>query len=219
MERRYSDEEIQGILARAAEAEGAREGQAGGLTLAEIQSAAAKAGISAESIAVAATVHDRVGVAPREPSVLGIPLAVDRAVPLPRPLGDAEWRRLAAELRQTFDAEGRERVDGERREWRNGNLRIVHEPTDEGAFLELRTHKRQTRGFLVLSGTAAVASGALAGLHFLLGVGDLGFGPAAAGAVGLALFAASARQATGWARRRAQQFESLGAFARRLTGE
>jgi len=220
MERRYTDEEIHQILARASESEALVPSRAEGLTLAEIQAAGVKAGLSAQAIAVAATVHDRMDVAPREPQWLGIPLSVDRAVPLPRPLGDAEWRQLAAQLRQTFDAEGRERVDGDRREWRNGNLRIVHEPAGEGAFLELRTRKRDTRGLLMLTGTATVASAALAGAQILIGVGHLdGFGPAAAGAVGLALFVTGARRAGAWAKRRAEQFEALAAFAKRLAGE
>lgn len=148
-ERRYTDDEVHAILARAAESDTALvPGDAGGWTLAEIQRAGVHAGMSSAAIALAAAEHERTALAPREPGLLGLPLAVGRAVPLRRPLTGDEWRRLVSEMRQTFAAEGRERVDGDHREWRNGNLRIVHEPSGEGAFLELRTRKGDTRAMM-----------------------------------------------------------------------
>lgn len=222
-ERRYTDEEVHAILARAAESDTALvPGDAGGWTLAEIQKAGTDAGMSPAAIALAAAEHDRAStVAPREPGLLGLPLSVGRAVPLRRPLADDEWRRLVSEMRQTFDAEGRERVDGDRREWRNGNLRIVHEPTSEGAFLELRTRKGDTRALVGMGGAMTLTSIMMGGANLLLATGDeRGLVMAAVlGVAGIATSAAGAIRLPGWARRRAEQFDALGAFARRLAGE
>ena len=221
-ERRYTDEEVQQILARAAESDAAlAPGGAEGWTLAEIQSAGTQAGLSPASIALAATEHERTAVAPREPGFMGLPVSVGRAVPLQRPLNDEEWRRLVSQLRQTFDAEGRERVDGARREWRNGNLRIVHEPAGEGAFLELRTRKSDARALLGMGSMMTVMSGAIGGAHLLLATGNQGGLLAAAivGLTGITAAAAGAIRLPGWAKRRAEQFDALGTFARRLAGE
>ncbi|HET7229482.1 MAG TPA: hypothetical protein VFJ16_05735 [Longimicrobium sp.] len=221
-ERRYTDEEVQRILAHAAEQEAALpHAGAEGLTLAEIQSAAAQAGLSPTSVAVAAAVQERVGIAPREPGLLGLPISVGRAVPLQRPLADAEWRRLVAELRQTFDAEGRERVDGDRREWRNGNLRIVHEPAGEGAFLELRTRRSDARALMNVGSAMTFTSAMIGGVHLALASGSAGGLAAAAmtGAMGIGMAALGALRVRPWAKRREQQFEAVGLFARRLAGE
>lgn len=220
-ERRYTDEEVQGILQRAAEQDSALlPGESAGWTLAEIQSAGAQAGLSPRSIAVAAAVHDRAPVAPREPAFLGLPISVGHAVPLQRPLTDAEWRRLVSELRQTFDAEGRERVDGDHREWRNGNLRIVQEPAGEGAFLELRTRRSDARALVNVGGAMALTSAMIGGMHLLTTGSLVGLaGAAATGAVGIALSAMGAIRVPSWARRREKQFEAVGTFARRLVEE
>jgi hypothetical protein len=222
-ERQYTDEEVHAILARAAESDTALvPGDAGGWTLAEIQKAGTEAGMSPAAIALAAAEHDRAAVAPREPGLLGLPLSVGRAVPLRRPLADDEWRRLVSEMRQTFDAEGRERVDGARREWRNGNLRVVHEPAGEGgAFLELRTRKGDTRALVSMGGVMTLTSIVMGSVNLLVATGDeRGLIVAAMlGAVGIATSLAGALRLPGWARRRAEQFDALGAFARRLAGE
>ncbi|HET7462463.1 MAG TPA: hypothetical protein VFJ82_14515 [Longimicrobium sp.] len=222
-ERRYTDEEVHAILARAAESDTALvPGDAGGWTLAEIQKAGTEAGMASSAIALAAAEHDRnAALAPREPGLLGLPLSVGRAVPLRRPLTGDEWRRLVSEMRQTFAAEGRERVEGDRREWRNGNLRIVHEPTSEGAFLELRTRKGDTRALVTMGGVMTLTSIMAAGANLLLATGNERGLVAAAlmAAVGIATSAAGALRLPGWARRRTEQFDALGALARRLAGE
>lgn len=220
-ERRYTDDEVHAILARAAESDTALvPGDAGGWTLAEIQKAGTEAGMSSAAITLAAAEHDRAALAPREPGLLGLPLSVGRAVPLRRPLTGDEWRRLVSEMRQTFDAEGRERVEGDRREWRNGNLRIVHEPAGEGAFLELRTRKGDTRALVGMGGAMTLTS-IMMGTASVLATGDVrGLAVAAIlGVAGIATSAAGAIRLPGWARRRAEQFDALGAFARRLAGE
>lgn len=221
-ERHYTDEEVQRILARAAESDAAlAPGGAEGWTLAEIQSAGTQAGLSPRAIALAAAEHERIAVAPREPGFMGLPVSVGHAVSLQRPLNDDEWRRLVSQLRQTFDAEGRERVDGGRREWRNGNLRIVHEPSGEGAFLELRTRKSDARALLGVGSMMTLTSGAIGGAHLLLATGNEGGLVAAAivGVMGITAAAAGAIRLPGWAKRRAEQFTALGTFARRLAGE
>ncbi|MEJ2503739.1 MAG: hypothetical protein P8177_10585 [Gemmatimonadota bacterium] len=79
---------------------------------------------------------------------LGFPLAVGRTVELGWTLNDAEWARLVGDLRTTFDATGRVRVDGPFRQWSNGNLRTTLEPTETGDRLRIRTLKGDARGMI-----------------------------------------------------------------------
>jgi hypothetical protein len=139
-------------------------------------------------------------------------------VPLARSLTDEDWERLVARLRETFDAEGRVRVVGARREWRVGNLRVTHEPAGDGAVLDLRTRKGDAM-VLLRTGGAALAFAALLGAATFLLHGNpqaLG-GPALGAAVGLVLVVAGAVRLPAWSSARTRQFASLGDFARRLS--
>jgi hypothetical protein len=128
-ERRYTDEETAAIFERAAQAEvrgptpAATPGE--GRTLAELQAIGAEAGLSAELVARAARALDGAHDRPVRRTFLGFPLAVGRTVELGWTLNDAEWARLVGDLRTTFDATGRVRVDGPFRQWSNGNLRAT----------------------------------------------------------------------------------------------
>lgn len=213
-ERRYTDEEVERILARAVEADSALAPAPGGLTLAEIQAAGAQAGLSPRAVAVAAAVNDRSLAVPTERRWMGVPLSVQRTVPLRRALAAGEWERLVAELRITFNADGRERTDGARREWRNGGLRVVHEPVAEGAYLSLRTESRERFALDLFAAQAAFSA------FFLVSQGVMGMGGAAGsglfflllviGIAGSMWRATSVRQ---WGRERAEQFEAIGRLA------
>jgi len=54
-------------------------------------------------------------------------------------LTDAEWERLVADLRRTFDAKGKVEVQGRLRSWTNGSLQLHVEPEDSGYTVRMRT--------------------------------------------------------------------------------
>jgi hypothetical protein len=141
-ERRYDEQEIAAIFERAAEAQKAAQrhlSQSEGLTLAELQEIGAEAGITPAFIAQAATAINRTA-APRPPvTYFGVPIGVARSIDLPRPLSDEEWERLVVDLRETFHAHGNVGRDGSLRQWTNGNLKALVEPTPSGYRLRLET--------------------------------------------------------------------------------
>ena len=141
-ERRYDEQEIAAIFERAAEAQKTAQrhlSQGEGLTLAELQEIGAEAGITPEFIAQAATAINRTGT-PRPPATyLGVSIGVKRSADLPRPLSDEEWERLVVELRETFQAHGKVGREGSLRQWTNGNLKALVEPTPSGYRLRLET--------------------------------------------------------------------------------
>lgn len=131
-----------------------------GMSLADLQSIGEEVGIDPARVASAAESVDARGVSlPRRTSV-GAPVGVGRVVRLPRELTDLEWETLVAELRDTFHATGRVGRQGGAREWSNGNLRVLLEPTESGHQLRMSTvHGRLMRlGWYGLVGlvTAAV---------------------------------------------------------------
>src|SRR5687768_14134439 len=129
-ERRYQEDEVREIFELAA-SESANETRtpaaASGLTLSEIQSIGAEVGLGPAQIARAAAVYSA-GPAKPKRKLLGLPIEVGHMVQLPRPLTDQEWEQLVSELRSTFNAGGKLSVQGNIREWRNGNLHAYIEP-------------------------------------------------------------------------------------------
>lgn len=220
-ERRYDDAEVTAILARASElpSSASPPSAAGnGLTLAQLQEIGREVGIAPEAIAQAARglVHGTPHVARR---YLGLPLTVTHTVALGRRITDAEWEQLVVQFRDTFDARGKTVVQGGLRQWTNGNLQALVEPTPSGDRLRLRTTKGDARtavgGGLAIMGISSV--GLLVSLL-----------PAAAGAPALdAMFGAlsvfgagmaalSAWRLPRWAETRRQQMQGI---AERLTAE
>src|SRR5437899_544686 len=214
-ERRYNDKEIAAIFRAAAE-EGPQSPQREvardeGLTLAELQSIGTEVGISSEAVAQAARAVDvRLGAASR--TFLGLRIGVARTVNLNRRLTDEEWERLVVQLREVFNARGRTRSDGSLRQWTNGNLQVLLEPTETGHRLRFRTLHGAARasigaGLAALGVTATVAvataiSGhlgdAIPGIVFLL-------------ATGMAMIVNGALRLPGWARLRGRQMDALAA--------
>src|SRR5467141_1075410 len=171
-ERRYNDKEIAAIFRAAAE-EGPQSPQREvardeGLTLAELQAIGGAVGISSDAVAQAAQAVDvRLGAASR--TFLGLRIGVARTVNLHRRLTDEEWERLVVQLREVFNARGRTRSDGSLRQWTNGNLQVLLEPTETGHRLRFGTLHGGARasiatGFAFLGVAAVVAiSSALGG--------------------------------------------------------
>ena len=213
-ERRYTEEEVSAIFERAAEAQQAvrRALPPGeGMTLADLRAIGREVGIPAELVDQAAASVDQRG---RDASrtLLGLPVGVGRTVDLSRRLGDDEWERLVVDLRETFDARGVIKSDGSLRQWTNGNLQALLEPTATGHRLRLRTVFGAARammtaglGILGVSATVVIVSAVTGHVaEALAGTGSLMV-------AGAALFTVGAARLPLWARTRRRQMEGVAA--------
>jgi hypothetical protein len=213
-ERQYNDEEVAAIFERASKTD--RTGlpvpaERSGMTLAALQDIGREVGISPEAIALAARSLDQVG-RPASRTFMGLTIGVGRTVELDRPLSESDWERLVADLRTTFEARGAVRYDGPFRQWTNGYLQALVEPTPNGHRLRLQTLKRDSRalmtGGIVLVGAAAATAIAVA-VGGTLSFPGSGTGIGFMALMGLGMFAAGALRVSGWARRRRAQFEEI----------
>ena len=190
-ERRYTDEDVAAIFEQAAEAGHADlpvPAAGKDMTLAALREIGREVGISPESISHAARSLDLVG-RPALRRFMGRPIGVGRTVELDRPLSDSDWERLVADLRETFEARGVVKYDSPFRQWTNGNLQALVEPTPSGHRFRLQTVKGDSRGSLGNSGSVV-------GVEFLA-------------AMGLGMFAVGAVRLPGWARLRRTQIEAV----------
>jgi hypothetical protein len=212
-ERRYTDEEVAAIFERAAKTEHtalpvAPVGE--GMTLAALQEIGREVGISPALILHAARSLEVAGK-PTSRLFLGLPIGVGRTVEVDRPLSDADWERLVADLRETFEARGVVRYDGPFRQWTNGNLQALVEPTPSGHRLRLQTVKGNSRalmsGGIAALGVASATSIAVAAAGSFSNGSVVGVGFMAA--MGLGMFAVGALRLPGWARRRRTQIEAV----------
>jgi hypothetical protein len=210
-DRRYSDDEISAIFAKAAEAPQQPLQASGeeGLTLAELQQIGREAGISSVAIAQAARSLDLGALAaPRR--LLGLPIGVERTIALNRRVSDEEWEHIVVRLREVFDARGTVREHGNFRQWTNGNLQALLEPTPAGHRLRLRTTKASARagigmGFITMGMGAFVAiSAAMAGR-----IGAATPGIALMTLMGAGMMAFNAFSLPGWARLRGRQMDAI----------
>ena len=135
-ERRFTDDEVAQILDDAAEAQasgGALMSGSTGLTLGELKDIAVEAGISEMAVERAVAKLDAPAPVPvTTQKHLGQTIGVGRSVELPRRLTDDEWHELVIDLRETFDAKGKLSGEGPFRQWTNGNLQALLEPTGAG---------------------------------------------------------------------------------------
>lgn len=210
--RRYSEDEVAAIFAKAIEAEGPALTQASrdeGLSLTDLQNIGRDVGLTPEAVANAARTMDA-GAPAESRTFLGFPIAVERTVMLNRRLSEEEWELLVVKLRDAFDAKGRVSASGSFRQWTNGNLQALLEPTSAGHRLRLRTFKasahvgmRMGMFLIAMSGAVAIA-GAVAG-HSLGSLSGAGF----LFAIGAGLFASGVLPLREWARTRRQQMERI----------
>lgn len=229
-ERRYDDEEVREILVRATElrpelpALAAASPTLDGLTLTELQAAAAEAGIAPDRVAEAAheLVVDRAVLAPST-TRLTVPVSTSHVVRIPRMLTSDEWDRFVVRLRDSFQTPGEVRIEGSLRTWHHGTLRVLLEPLDEGARLRFESGDDSARGTLEGALVLLWAGGVLAAFLVLLALfaakpvpwglwaltGSL---PLAAGA----MIPIGRRHASRWLPGRHRQFEVLGEEARRV---
>jgi hypothetical protein len=130
------------------------------MTIAQLKEIGREVGIAPDAMERAARSID---LADRRTDrrLLGLPVGVGLTADLGRKLSDEEWQRLVVDLRETFDARGRVREEGSFRQWTNGNLQVLIEPTPGGNQVRMRTFKQDSQVFigvgLGLLGLAAVA--------------------------------------------------------------
>ncbi len=207
-ERRYSDEEVSEIFERATKTSLPASRPAEGLTLRELQEVGKEVGLAPELVERAAKSLDR-KVQTQNRLVVGLPVGVGRTVELERPLTDAEWHRLVVDLRETFDAQGKLSEHGPFKQWTNGNLQALLEPTSTGQRLRLKTFKANAMGLMRTGlGMVGVTSTILTVMYFRAAP----FDASALWTVfttGLGLFVGGALQVPGWAKLRRRQIEEV----------
>ena len=212
-ERQYSEDEVAAIFEQASKAQrtGRRQLPPGeGMTLAELQEIGREVGLPPELVAEAARSLERRGRSTSQ-RFLGLPLGVGRIVDVGRRISDEEWERLVVDLRDTFDARGRVRTDGPFREWTNGNLQALLEPTESGHRLRLRTLKGNARSSMIAGLSLLGISAAILIVSVLTGgaveVSSVGL----LSVLGLGMFGFGALSLPVWARRRRRQMEGVAA--------
>lgn len=212
-DRRFNEEEVAAILKEAAEAQYSGDRllpSSGGLTLAELQSIGREAGISPEMIEKSA---QRFKAAPKPTrKLLGLPLGVAQTVEFDRRLTDKEWERIVADLRETFEAPGVVREQGSLRQWTNGNLQALLEPTATGQRLRMRTVKGNAPGLIGFGMVVfSAATAALATAFATAVTHDTGLMVSILTAMtgGAGISGATALRLPGWARRRQEQMDQI----------
>jgi len=213
-DRRYNDKEIAAIFRAATEGPPGPQPDVPreeGLTLADLQAIGREVGIPSDAVARAAQALD-VGRGARSRTLLGLPIGVARTVNLNRRLTDGEWERLVVQLREVFDARGTTRSDGSFRQWTNGNLQVLLEPTETGHRLRFRTVHGAARAYI---GAGVAALGVTASVAIATGIsghlGDAVPGILFLLTVGIGMIASGALRLPRWARLRGRQMEALAA--------
>lgn len=210
--RRYDDKEMAAIFRAAAEGPQPASNivpRDEGLTLAELQAIGREVGLSPDAVAHAALSLD-VRAAAESRTMFGLPIGVARTVNLNRRLTDAEWEQLVVRLREVFDARGTMRSEGSLRQWTNGNLQVLLEPTDSGHRLRFRTIHGAAiasirSGFFALAMSGIVSVAAASAGHFMKGIPGVAF----LFLTGAAMIANGAFRLPRWARLRQRQMEDL----------
>jgi len=221
-DRRYNDKEIAAIFRAATEGPLSPQRQVPpeeGLTLADLQAIGREVGISPAAVAQAAQALDiRRETAAR--TFFGLPIGVARTVNLNRRLTDPEWERLVVQLREVFNARGTTRSDGSLRQWTNGNLQVLLEPTEAGHRLRFRTLHGAARasmgaGLAVFGVTATVAVATAISGHLGDAIPEIVLLLAA----GMAMIVNGALRLPRWARLRGRQMDALAAQIARAPTE
>lgn len=171
--RRFTDDEVALILERAAQdtvEPGSDDPTSSALTtspgmsLEELQTIAREAGIDPRAVARVADSVVRGDLVPTAVQrATGAPIALARTVHFGREVDDRSWARMVILLQETFAARGKLRSDGALREWSNGNLRAVLEPTAQGHQLRISTRKGDAAVLRAVGNATIALSVVLAG--------------------------------------------------------
>ncbi len=220
-ERRYDETEVREIFERATEAHEVAvrtSSPAEGLTLHELQAIGRDVGIAPELVARAAASLEVLTTSEGR-RVLGLPVGVGRTVELSRPLTEQEWHQVVVDLRDTFAARGKLRDDGAFKQWTNGNLEALLEPTPAGQRLRLRTQKQSALS-LMGGGAGMIAMAAVVGVVNVFAGGFADPGTLSVmgllSTIGAGMMGWGALQVPGWARLRRRQMEEVGERAAAL---
>lgn len=177
-ETRFSEDEIQKILARAAQNQDRNETSEPaslGLSLARLQEVAADVGISPLHVEAAAREVLLRRNTKSATGTLGLPRELNAVRLTPGQLSDAQWERMVAEFRQIFGKSGIPSQFGPVREWVSTNetnetmpVIVRVEPADGGLRLSVRQSITALSTMVwtlggTLSGVGAVFGGMLAG--------------------------------------------------------
>ena len=213
-QRRYNEDEVAAIFERATQAQqaGRRQLPSGeGMTLADLQDIGREVGIPAELVAQAARSLDGSGPSSSR-KLLGLPIGVGVTIDLDRRLSEREWESLVVDLRETFDARGTVRSHGSFRQWTNGNLQALLEPTPTGERLRLRTVKGDARAFIGAGlGTLGISAAMLIASAITGKLADPGTITSLTflSAIGVGMFGFGALRLPSWARLRRRQMEGV----------
>jgi len=213
-ERRFNEAEVAAIFQRASEAQHTTQAQlpsGQGLTLSELRQIAREVGISPELVEQASVAVERAGT-PTSRKFLGLPIGVGRNIDLGRKISDEEWERIVVDLRQTFDARGKVRQDGSLRQWTNGNLQALLEPTATGHQLRLKTVKGDAQAFMIAGASlVVVGAGGLIASLVQGATGDVGALSALGSSLawGAGFIAAGSLRLPSWARTREKQMREI----------
>ena len=181
-----------------------------GMTLGQLQEIGREVGIPGDLVARAAKGLELRGRASVR-RFLGLTIGVGRTVSLQRRLTDEEWERLVVDLRETFDARGRLKDEGAFRQWTNGNLQALLEPTSTGHQLRLKTMKGDSYA-MISAGLAVLGFGAFMVIAKELFGGASNLAPAMLlGLAGSAMVGLGALRLPGWAKLRQKQMEEIAA--------
>jgi hypothetical protein len=161
MDRRFTEEEMRAVFAKAAERQKRAEAidVGAGLSLAEMQEVAAAAGI--DPTHVAAAVAEMAAVPEPRKTFFGAPVEVTRVRRLPVQVSEDGWARIVSELRRTFNEDGIAGQLGRIREWnamgrgprRDLVTRLAIEPDGDGARVTLRQAARDFAFGFTLAGS------------------------------------------------------------------
>jgi hypothetical protein len=214
-ERRFNEDEVAAIFRHATDAQenpDRRLPSGEGLTLTELQDIGRDVGIAPEMVSRAAASLESAGTVTSR-RFIGLSAGVGHSVELGRRLSDDEWEQLVVDLRETFGARGTVQEHGSFRQWTNGKLQVLVEPTANGNRVRMSTVNSMAlawmRGGLVTFGVAGVAT-----LVSLFGGGMPLASAAAIAAIAAGEVVLGAVRLPRWSRLRRQQMEEI---ARRLS--
>jgi hypothetical protein len=192
-ETRFSEEEVQRILARAARqqdhAESSVDHAQTGLSLTRLQEVAADVGISPAHVEAAAREVLLHRQTPTKATLAGLPRELRTLRAAPGRVSDAQWERMVAEFRRIFKKNGIPSQFGEVREWVSSNetgdsmpVVVRLEPDGTGG-TRISIHQQVVSA----SALALGLGGGLSGVGLVFG-GMVGIGLLESAAIGFSLF-------------------------------
>ncbi len=217
-QRRYGEDDVRKIFQKAglpARGYQSTTSSSKGFTLAELQSIGSEIGFSPAQIADAAA---SLTFPAERRNLFGMPIGLTRISSLPRLPDDHEWELLLVELRATFGVQGKDRSQGNLREWTNGALLACIEPSANGCRLRLGSSKREA-ALMNGIGVAWILAGLIT-LFILVRTDDLAganaFLPVICGVIGGATLVYNGLRLRRWARICEDQMMHVIGRARRL---